>query len=181
MGKKYVGWHIFDYYQWLLSKVKGHMEPYYNYSLLLSELHSMPFTWSVYMDKNRAADGERLRWDFMDEHNIPDLFYKDGIECSVLEMLIALSLRCDVDIMGDQSGASAYKWFWIMIDNLELNHCTDDNFNAEYVHQQIEVWLDRVYKRNGQGSPFPRKHSRTDQRKVEIWFQMCGYLNENYL
>lgn len=178
---KYVGWHLFGYYQWLLDKINGYTEPYYNYSLLLSELHSIPFTYSIAMDGNRASDGVRLRWTFMDEENIPDLFYKDGIECSVLEMLISLSIRCDVDIMGDNDGKNVYAYFWIMIQNLGLDKCTDDHFDPNYVHQQIRKWLDRSFRRNGEGSPFPLQRCRTDQRKIEIWFQMNAYLNENFI
>ena len=72
------GWCIYDYYQWLLEKVNGYAEPYYNYSLLLHTLHSIEFKWIIKMDENRASDGERLRWIYMDEHNIPDIFYKEG-------------------------------------------------------------------------------------------------------
>lgn len=177
---KFIGWHLFDYYHWLLEKIDGYKEPYYNYSLLLNELHSIPFKYGMSMDGNRASDGERLRWEYLDEHLIPDLYYKDGIPCSVLEMLVALSIRCNEIMIGGEIGCS--KWFWIMIENLDLMKCTDDAFDTGYVHQQIEIWLDRTFKRDGRGSPFPLKKSGSrDQRKVDIWFQMCGYLSENYM
>ena len=38
---KIKGWQIYDYYQWILDKIHGYAEPYYNYSLLLCELHSI--------------------------------------------------------------------------------------------------------------------------------------------
>ena len=178
--EKFRGWNIFDYYQWLLDKIDGYKEPYYNYSLLLHELHSIEFKWSISMDENRALDGEQLRWHYMDENNIPDLYYKDGFRCSVLEMMIALSMRCD-EVMGEAGENTVPKWFWIMIDNLDLMRCSDDHFSGEYVRQQIGRWMDRVFNRKGVGSPFPL-HSRRcgDQRNVEIWFQMCAYLNENF-
>ena len=88
-----VGWRKFDYYQWLLEQIHGHVEPYYDYSLLLSELHYIPFTWQMERDKNRASDGERLRWIYMDENNIPDIFYDLGIQVSVLEVLVGLAIR----------------------------------------------------------------------------------------
>ena len=178
--ERYRGWQIFDYYQWLLEKIHGHLEPFYNYSLLLKELHSIPFHWTIDRDGNRAHDGEELRWEYMDEYGIADIFYKGGIPCSVLEMLISLSVRCDTEIMGEAGENQVARWFWIMIDNLDLMKCSDDNFNAGYVHQQIEIWLNRVFDRSGKGSPFPLKGARNDQRKVEIWLQMCGYLSENF-
>lgn len=174
--KRLRGWHLFDYYQWLLEKIKGYKYPYYDYSLLLSELHSIEFTWSNERDSNRSSDGIKLRWIYMDEENIADIFYKDA-PCSVLEMLIGLSIRCSEQILDDHEPAEI---FWIMIENLDLMRCTDDNFNAEYVRQQIRIWIDRCFRWNGSGSPFPLKKAKYDQRKVEIWFQMCGYINENF-
>lgn len=178
--RDYAGWNIFDYYQWLLEKIDGYKEPYYNYSLLLHKLHSLPFIWSIERDGNRATDGKRLRWEYMDENGIPEGAYKEGVACSVLEMLISLCIRCDLEIIGEAGVDQVAKWFWIMIDNLDLSRCTDDNFNGDYVEQQIGIWLDRVFSRNGKGSPFPLKKARHDQRKVEIWLQMCGYLSENF-
>ena len=174
---KFKPWCLFDYYQWLLERIDGYKYPYYDYSLLLHELHSIEFKWVDARDSNRADDGIKLRWIYMDEQNIADIFYKEGIPCSVLEMLIGMSYRCHTQIDDRMSVAEL---FWIMIENLDLMRCTDDNFNGDYVRQQIRNWLDRVFRWNGSGSPFPLRKARYDQRKVEIWFQMCGYLNENF-
>lgn len=175
------GWHLYDYYQWLLEKIRGYAEPYYNYSLLLSELHSIEFTWGIMNDENRAIDGVNLRHEYMDEENVPDIFYHDGVPCSVLEMMIGLAVRCDREIMRIPGADSTYKWFWLMIENLDLKRCSDEYFNADYIHQQVGKWLDRDFKKNGIGSPFPLNISHCqDQRKQTIWAQMCGYLSENY-
>ena len=181
--ERWHGWNMFNYYQWLLDKVEGHREPYYDYSLLLHELHSIPFKWTIDRDGNRASDGERLRIIFMDEENIPEYYYEDarGVGCSVLEMLVGLSIRCDMEIMGEAGQNQVARWFWIMIDNLDLMKCRDECFSGEYVRQQIDIWLDRMFDRRGKGSPFPLKNKHCqDQRNVEIWFQMCGYLCENF-
>jgi len=177
---KIVGWYIYDYYQWLLDKIDGHMYPYYDYSLLLNELHSIEFTYGIAMDQNRANDGIRLRMEYMDENLIPDLFYKEGIPCSVLEMMISLAVDCDQQLMYDGVTHNVAKWFWLMIENLDLMRMTDDNFNTDYVHQQIGNWLSRNFKTDGSGSPFPLKTRGRDQRKVDIWMQLCGYISENY-
>ena len=177
----YKGWQIYDYYQWLLEHVDAYKEPYYNYSLLLHELHSIEYKWGLENDENRATDGVDLRKLYMDENNIPDLFYKEGINCSVLEMLVGLAIRCDNEIMYDGGPSRAGKLFWIMIENLDLDRCSDDQFNSKYVHQQIDRWLSRDFKRNGRGSPFPLNvRNCRDQRKVTIWKQMCGYLSEHF-
>lgn len=179
--KRIKGWHMYDYYQWLLDKVKAYMEPYYNYSLLLSELHSIEFTWGIANDENRVSDGFNLRYEYMDEQNVPEVFYQQGSPCSVLEMMIGLACRCDREIMRVPGEDRTYIWFWMMIDNLDLMRCSDDNFSGDYVRQQIGKWLNRDFKRNGLGSPFPLKNGHCqDQRKQTIWAQMCGYLSENY-
>lgn len=180
--KNVAGWHWHDYYQWMLEQIDGHIEPFYNYSLLLNELHSMEFTWAINKDENRAIDGINLRKIYIDEENLSDSYFDPGIPCSVLEMLIGLSIRCDREIMGQSNVNEAGKWFWIMIDNLDLMVCRDEYFNASYVRQQIGKWLNRNFDRSGIGSPFPLHKKRcSDQRNVEIWKQMCGYLTENYL
>ena len=180
MKESFKGWQIFDYYQWLLEKVDGHLEPYYNYSLLLNKLHSIEYTWSIEHDSNRATDGMILRRIYMDENNIPDIFYSEA-PCSVLEMMIGLAVRCEIEIMGVSGEDNTAKWFWIMVENLDLMRCTDENFNGEYVEQQVRIFLDRSYKRNGIGGIFPLKHTKLDQRKLEIWRQMNGYLCENFV
>lgn len=179
MKEVFKGWQIFDYYQWLLEKVDGHLEPYYDYSLLLSKLHSMKFTWSIERDSNRANDGILLRKVYMDENNIPDVFYQD-LPCSVLEMMVGLALRCEIEIMGIAGEDNTAKWFWIMVENLDLMRCDDEHFNGDYVEQQVKIFLNRGYGRNGIGGMFPLKHAKVDQRKLEIWYQMCGFLSENY-
>lgn len=180
MKESFKGWQIFDYYQWLLEKVDGHLEPYYNYSLLLNKLHSIEYTWSIEHDSNRATDGMILRRIYMDENNIPDIFYSET-PCSVLEMMIGLAVRCEIEIMGVSGEDNTAKWFWIMVENLDLLRCTDENFNGEYVEQQVRIFLERSYKRNGIGGIFPLKHTKLDQRKLEIWRQMNGYLCENFV
>ena len=179
--ERWQGWNQFNYFQWLLDKVDGHKEPDFNYSLLLHELHCIPFKSVIPRDENRASDGERLRLTFMDEGGIPEYYYNAGIGCSVLEMLIGLSMRCDIEIMSEAGENQVSKWFWIMIDNLDLMKCRDECFSGSYVRQQIGIWLDRMFDRRGNGSPFPLKNKHCqDQRNVEIWFQMCGYLCENF-
>ena len=174
------GWQIYDYYQWILDKIRGYAEPYFNYSLLLCELHSIEFTYGIMNDENRAIDGVNLRHEYMDEQNVPDIFYHDS-PCSVLEMMVGLAVRVDREIMRQPGADNSYQWFWMMIDNLDLSRCTDEHFSSEYVRQQIGKWLGREFQRNGVGSPFPLKIKNCqDQRKQTIWAQMCGYLSENF-
>lgn len=128
------------------------------------------------MDSNRTKDGLNLRNRFARETNHPysdvALYLCGG--CSVLEMLAALSIRCGEDIMGDDPS----KWFWTMINNLGLIGMTDTYYDEEYVHEVIENMMNRRYGEDGKGGLFYVKNPRNDMRKVEIWYQMCWYIDE---
>ena len=41
----------------------------------------------------------------------------------------------------------------------------------------IKRFLDRDYEPNGKGGLFTIKNCRQDLRKVEIWYQLCWYLD----
>lgn len=67
-----------------------------------------------------------------------------------------------------------------MIANLGLASQTDMMFDEHYVSTVIGRWIDRAYKKNGEGGLFPLRRTRVDQRNVPIWDQMGEYLVENY-
>ena len=103
--------------------------------------------------------------------------WPDDYECSVLEMMVALSIKCE-DIMGDDRfGDRTGQWFWGMIVNLGLGSMTDDRFDELYAEDVINIFLDRRYDPDGKGGLFRIKHCRQDLRNVEIWYQMCWYLD----
>jgi hypothetical protein len=134
------------------------------------------------MDGNRAEDGIDLRYRFgyeqgYDSPMIATLL--DDRPCSVLEMLIALAIRCEEHIMDDPDiGNRTGQWFWNMIINLGLGFMDDTKFDENYVKDVISRFLYRKYKRNGEGGLFTVEHCKNDLRTVEIWYQMCWYLDE---
>lgn len=162
------------YFEWLLELVcEGVYAKRIQYRRLLRWLHKTEFTYSIPMDANRAEDGIDLRGRF----GSPDL---DDTPCSVLEMMVALAIRCEDHIMGDPDiGNRTGKWFWGMITNLKLNQMTDSSFNPEYVDEIIDRLLCRRYAKNGEDSLFTVNRRTEDMRKVDIWYQMCWYLDEN--
>lgn len=161
------------YFKNLLEIIKADEQPRGTYRWLLEKLYDMPFRWSIDHDENRALDGLALRDDIMGG-------CADNRPCSVLEMLIALAIRCEKDIMQDDAyGDRTSVWFWLMIENLGILGMTDKNYNDAIVEIVIDEFMDRKYDELGNGSIFYISHPRADLRKTEIWYQMCWYLDEH--
>ncbi len=84
------------YFNWLCAKVI-HVEnptPSLTYWKLFRELHNFEYVWLISGDDNRAEDGLELRTEFLMEVNLPDDPVWSGVGCSVFEMLIAFSRKC---------------------------------------------------------------------------------------
>lgn len=170
------------YFDWMYRLV--HNEKYYrrqSHRKLLAYLHDIEFTYTIGMDGNRAADGVDLRYRFGYEHKLESssiATYLDDRPCSVLEMLVALAIRCEENIMDDPDiGNRTGYWFWSMIENLRLNTMTDDRFDKRYSENIISKFLNREYDRNGRGGIFIVPSCKNDLRTAEIWYQMCWYLD----
>ncbi len=67
-----------------------------------------------------------------------------------------------------------------MIKNLGLLEMTNFEFEPDICVLILRDWLERKFDRDGCGSPFPVKHGRGDQRKVEIWLQLQQFVMENF-
>lgn len=165
---------INEYFIWLSDFVYDR-----RYEKLLSRLHAIEFVSVMPRDENRAGDGVALRYRFAcDVFGDGDVDrYLDG-PCSVLEMMVALALRCEETIMDDTAyGNRTGQWFWGMVVNLGLGAMTDDRFDEYYVDDVIDAFLNREYQYDGRGGLFTIRHSAVDMRDVEIWSQMCWYLD----
>ena len=77
------------------------------------------------------------------------------------------------DVFGDRTGY----WFWLMIDNLGLGNMVNSQFDSTKVDNIIDNFLNRTYEKNGKGGLFTIRNCDTDLRKVEIWYQLCWYLD----
>lgn len=170
----------YEYFRWLIrfTKDRRHIK----YKKLLSFLHEKEFVVIIPFDSNRASDGIDLRWRFACECGYDNDFdevseYLDN-PCSVLEMMVALALRCEEHIMDDPDiGNRTSQWFWTMINNLGLEDMEDLHFDYERTDEIVSTFLYREYKRNGEGGLFVVNNKNKDMRDVEIWYQMCWYLN----
>lgn len=164
-----------EYGQWLLNRVGFHKR---NYSILMKHLHNSPFEPMMERDENRSADGTMLRGDFFSDIGVSGDFLDR--ECSVLEMLVGLSIRIDEEYIGNPAEPHPEIIFWKMICNLGLNRYIDKIFEYDAVFEILKTWILREFSFDGRGSIFPLKYPETDQRNCEIWSQMQAYLDENY-
>lgn len=172
-----------EYVDWMYKHVsKKRIAKRASYKRLFNCLHAIEFTYTIPLDGNRAEDGIELRYKFGRERNYPDAMiaaYLDTAPCSVLEMMVALAIRCEEGTMYDpEFGDRTGQWFWGMIDNLGLSGMTDEYFDEEFVNEVIFRLLNRKYQRDGYGGLFTVKHHNADMRNVEIWYQACFYLSE---
>lgn len=169
------------YFAWLCNIVSN--EKYFkqlSYTDLLSKLYSTEFIFFYGRDANRAEDGTELRYRFGYEKNFDMNFIADELDdkpCSVLEMMIALSIRMEEHIMSDPSfGNRTGQWFWNMIASLGLGHMNNDKFNERVIDVKLSQFMNRDYDRDGSGGLFTIEDTDTDMRGIDIWYQMNLYL-----
>ena len=166
----------YSYEQWLCDIVyRGLFSKNISYNRLLSYLSHREFTIIIPNDINRAEDGIDLRLRYQ---TVTGEHISRALPCSVLEMMIALSIRCEESIMDNPAyGDRTAQWFWGMIRTLGLYSMTDDRFDIEYVTSVIDKFLNRDYAPNGEGGLFKINNCKYDLRKIEIWYQLCWYLD----
>lgn len=174
---------INEYFRWLSEIVCEPRRPkHLSYEKLLTRLHSIEFKYIIPKDQNRAEDGIDLRYRFAltqgyesAVNRIMDIL--DG-PCSVLEMMIALALRCEENIMDDPNiGDRTGQWFWGMVVNLGLGSMTDNRFNGKIIDDAIARMIHREYEPDGRGGLFTVRQCDRDLRYVEIWHQLCWFLD----
>ena len=171
-----------EYFNWLCGLIsEKRRSKEISYRKLLAYLHNTEFIYSIPRDGSRAADGLNLRYRFTYDYTSGDPddinLYLNG-PCSVLEMMVALAIRCEEQIMDDPViGNRTGQWFWGMIVNLGLGSMTDNRFIKSRVEEIVYRFLNREYEPNGKGGLFTVKNAWDDMRDVEIWYQLCWYLD----
>lgn len=162
------------YFDWLYNSVcRGRFHENVSYRKLLKKLHSIEFRYLLSRDGNWAVDGVALRYEFLG----PNSELITG-PCSVLEMMVEVARYCEEHIMDDPAiGDRTGQWFWGMIVNLGLGSMDDSRFDPDYVDDVIERFLDRDYEPDGRGGLFTIRNCEYDLREVDIFRQLCWYLN----
>ena len=169
-----------EYFEWLYNMVcERRYSKEISFRKLLMHLHKTEFIYVIPMDENRAADGVYLRYRFAYNHSSPALIesYLDG-PCSVLEMMVALALRCEEWIMDDpKMGDRTAQWFWNMIVNLGLGSMVDEYYEQDYIDDILQRFMYRDYESDGKGGLFTVRGLNQDMRDMEIIHQLYAYID----
>ena len=170
-----------DYFEWMCDKVYDADEDGGAYMKLLQHLHRREYTYVIEMDGNRAQDGLSLRRRFAYEcgYSQKDVAYAlIDRPCSVLEMMVALSIRCEDTIMYDPDyGDRTAELFWSMIKSLGLEDMRASRYNTRRVDDILDRFMSNNYDHDGTGGLFTIEDCREDLRNVEIWCQMNWYMD----
>jgi hypothetical protein len=166
------------YYTWLYRQVGSVSitHPSRTYWALFKLLFRKEFVWIVPNDDNRAEDGKALRAEFLDQEQISEV--EEGwmrYGCSMLELLIAIARRMEFD-----AEQTTEYWFHYLLKNAGLAQYTDIRTDIDdEVNEVLDRIIWRTYASDGFGGLFCLSHPTEDQRRVEIWYQMCAWLIEN--
>lgn len=167
-----------DYFDWLYDIVCDSPK----YKVLCAFLHGQEFTYTLPMDGNRYEDGISLRYRFGHDCDLPTYRITDELDdrpCSVFEMMVALALRMEEDVMACPGMNRTSCWFEEMLGSLGLHEMTNDNFNELRASRVVYNLLNRDYAKNGQGGLFiVDSMAYRDLRTVEIWYQAIWFLND---
>lgn len=176
----YAGEHD-DYFNWLVEIIDDGRAR--GYSDLLYALYKTPFVWSIDNDGNREADGFELRRRFAYEEG--EIFYPRESSsfpefCTLLEVLVALAERIEDILYNPDYGTQIPEWFWLMIENLGLDYMQDGYFDQGNFDEIVWKFMNRTYDKNGNGSIFMTRNPDLNFKKMEIWYQMMHFIDENF-
>lgn len=169
----------YEYQEWLVSLAFECCENYGEYRELFEYLYSREFTYSIERDGNRAKDGLCLRDTYADLRSCPEIRdYLDG-RCNMLEMMFALSDRCERQFMDDPDlGDRTGMWMHEMLTSMGIDDLVDGYFDEFRAGRAVDTLLARSYRKNGRGGLFTVQKRNVDMRSAEIWYQMNWYLAE---
>lgn len=170
------------YFRWLMSRFEA---PTPGLERVCGMLHENVFQRRVGNDMNRAADGEALRFIFLDDYQEADIdprITNDFLAgaCSWFEMLLALAESLDYLYDGGAQGR-----FLELIENLGIRRVTErvavryDKIDQEFIDSACNRVDFNLFDPDGRGGLFPlRKQNHPNQRGVEIWDQHAAYFVE---
>ena len=176
--------HSQSYFEWMRQKVYDNRHPLsYSYKRLLSYLFSTDYHFTLALDANRASDGIGLRYQYAYEHGIAYSDVESTVRngpCSMLEMMIALAIKCEEMMSNSSAGDRTGQWFWLMIVNLGFAGMPDHSFDRTVANYILSRFFDNQYSPDGHGGLFVIERCSTDLRTVDIFTQMYWYINASF-
>lgn len=180
-----------EYSKWLTKQIGDSTYKNKSYSILFKILFNIYFTPILELDKNRTSDiVSLLREPYINTINRKQLFTDKDVNSFLsetprfLELIISLGMRIDSDFLREINGVDNSRiYFWMILKNLELLQYDDDSFKEENVLKIIDILTKvntRTYTFNGKGGLFPLEYTEIDQRNVQIWDQMCTFVNQKF-
>ena len=175
-----------DYYYWLIEKIFHDDLNYMTiYRDLLERLNYVTYIYTLELDENRQKDAQDLRYIFgyeTDRSECEICQELDVYEPSLLEVIVALILRVQENILGDNEETITNKEIFLdIIKSLGLDDMTGAILSQEdvnYLHSKLFDFFCHNYNWNGEGSMFTVSNPKDDMRNTEIWYQCMWYINE---
>lgn len=165
-----MAFNINSYFEWLYREAFTDSR----YRDLAAFLFQIDFYWSNTFDANRAADGISLRRAYLFEHGrFKENYEWTDYDCTFLEMFVGLAKKLATLLDKDIHDTMLH-----MLRNLDLDHMTNDNLDEDFVSEVATRVMDREYDYNGDGGFFPLMNPPSDQRNVELLYQMNHYILE---
>lgn len=133
-------------------------------------------------DMNRVGDAHSLQQRYLEEEGLDGLIKNgnedayENEEATVLEVLVALCIRLEHDILGEPGNEHPERWFWQMIANFGITEDMDEHD----IYQIINDWMDGNYEPDGRGGPFILHDYDYDVRELGLWDQAQHYIFENF-
>lgn len=162
-----------------------------SYTKLCSLLYKIPFKPILTLDNNRSYDVQSLiRETFIQSQSEwyrlenDELIMLPNLPISFLELIISLAMRIDMDFMREVNEVDNSRvYFWIIIKNLGFLVYDDEHWGEDSIISivnRLNIVQDRKYDFDGNGGLFPLKNAKEDQRNVQIWNQLCQFVNEKF-
>jgi hypothetical protein len=166
------------YYDWLCGMIPGWRM---SHGQAVWQLFETPFTAAMELDENRAGDGMDLRnrycWEYGVDPETREIL-QTAKPASVLEVMIALALRCQEEYMTRYDDLDPVEpWFGPMMESLGIAQYSDGRYDPIAVDCAVRAFLRRDYAPDGRGGLFYIPGAREDMRETEIWYQMLGWLD----
>lgn len=155
-----------EFFYYLVDYVNG-----YGYEDMLEVLYYTPFESRNHIDNNLLISAREFRESRSMSHQYPG---------NCFEIFIQLAIRMDDILYDSHHGHRIEEWFWLMMRNMGLIVHDNEHCDISIVENIIEKFINKKYKKDGTGGPFPLDRPLRNVRQVSLWMQLNWYINEQF-